>query len=136
MPIRSRRQLNAIKLREQRKRERQEEEELLQAEALRLKNLKGGFARSSDVAVDRRKSPLLSPGVFRRATTAVPSKADTTFVAGSRSIPTYTDPELIARERLAMEEIEKKKRRTTVLYNKGGYQYITDGMDPKTFGKK
>jgi hypothetical protein len=40
------------------------------------------------------------------------------------------------RERAAAEEIERKKKRTAPLYNKGGYQYISDGEDPTTLGRK
>ena len=45
-------------------------------------------------------------------------------------------PEMQAREDLAQKEIESKKSRIGVLYNKGAYQYISDGMDPKTLGRK
>ncbi len=40
------------------------------------------------------------------------------------------------REAAAQVEIEHKKKRTAPLYNKGGYQYITDGMELDTLGKK
>lgn len=40
------------------------------------------------------------------------------------------------REKAAQEEIERKKLRVAPLFNKGGYQYISDDMDPTTFGKK
>ena len=35
-----------------------------------------------------------------------------------------------------IKEIERKKERTAPLFNKGGYQYITDAEDPKTIGRK
>lgn len=41
-----------------------------------------------------------------------------------------------ARERIAQEEIEKKKKRIAPLYNKGGLQYITDDTDLTTVGRK
>jgi len=41
-----------------------------------------------------------------------------------------------AREQAAQEEIERKKKRTAPLYNKGGYQYISDSEDPTTIGRK
>ena len=34
------------------------------------------------------------------------------------------------------KEIERKKTKTAPAYNKGGYQYITDGCDPTTLGRK
>lgn len=40
------------------------------------------------------------------------------------------------REKIAQEEIERKKKRVAPLYSKGGYQYITDYEDLTTIGKK
>lgn len=42
----------------------------------------------------------------------------------------------VERERIAQEEIEKKKKRIAPLYNKGGYQYLTDDTDLTTVGRK
>jgi len=49
--------------------------------------------------------------------------------------PRY-EGELLERELEALKEIEKKKKRVAIAYNKGAYQYITDDCDPKTIGKK
>ena len=35
-----------------------------------------------------------------------------------------------------IKEIERKKNRVAPAYNKGATQYITDGADPKTLGRK
>jgi hypothetical protein len=35
-----------------------------------------------------------------------------------------------------IREIENKRNRLAPEYNKGAYQYITDGADPKTLGRK
>lgn len=40
------------------------------------------------------------------------------------------------REAAAQVEIQKKKNRVAPLYNKGGYQYITDDTDTTTLGRK
>ena len=40
------------------------------------------------------------------------------------------------REAEAQIEIEKKKKRVAPLFNKGGYQYVTDETDPTTLGRK
>jgi hypothetical protein len=40
------------------------------------------------------------------------------------------------RERIAQEEIAKKKKRVGVLVNKSGYQYISEETDLTTLGKK
>lgn len=49
--------------------------------------------------------------------------------------PRY-EGEMLEREQSAMEEIERKKKRVGITVNKGAYQYLTPGMDPKTLGKK
>lgn len=43
---------------------------------------------------------------------------------------------LKAREAAAQEEIARKKLRVAPLFNKGGYQYITDETDLTTVGRK
>lgn len=35
-----------------------------------------------------------------------------------------------------IKELNRKKERTAPIWNKGGYQYITDGEDTKTLGRK
>lgn len=35
-----------------------------------------------------------------------------------------------------IKELTRKKERTAPIWNKGGYQYITDGEDTKTLGRK
>jgi len=40
------------------------------------------------------------------------------------------------RESAAQEEVEAKKKRIAPLYNKGAYQYLTEGTDPKDIGRK
>ena len=42
----------------------------------------------------------------------------------------------LAREAEAQKEIEVKKTRVAPMYNKGGYSYITDDMDPKQLGHR
>jgi hypothetical protein len=44
--------------------------------------------------------------------------------------------EMAEREAKAQSEIRQNQKRVAVLYNKGTYGYITEGMDPKTFGRK
>lgn len=69
---------------------------------------------------------------------------------GLRSLPSAPDapevmlpklayeesPEMAARERLAQEEKDRKRKRLAPLYNKGPVQYITDDADPKELGRK
>jgi DNA-directed RNA polymerase subunit RPC12/RpoP len=39
-------------------------------------------------------------------------------------------------DRIAYRDIQAKYRRTAPLYNKGGYQYITNGDSLKSLGRK
>jgi predicted RNA-binding Zn-ribbon protein involved in translation (DUF1610 family) len=39
-------------------------------------------------------------------------------------------------EEAAGREMKKKFESTAPLYNKGGYMYITPGLDPKSIGRK
>ncbi len=47
----------------------------------------------------------------------------------------YTD-DMAVREAEAQVEVERKKKRIAPMYNKGAYQYVTDGTDPKDIGRK
>lgn len=47
----------------------------------------------------------------------------------------YDDPEMQERERLAQEEIERKKLCTAPAYNKGAYQYIASEEQAKDIGR-
>lgn len=49
--------------------------------------------------------------------------------------PRY-EGKLASREAKAQLEVERKRTRLAIPYNKGPYMYISDDMDPKTFGKK
>lgn len=40
------------------------------------------------------------------------------------------------REQVAAKEIEEKRKRVGIAYNKGGYVYLTDNTDAETLGKK
>jgi len=44
--------------------------------------------------------------------------------------------ELAERERLAQEELERKKTRVAPAYSKGAYQYISDETDLSDLGRK
>lgn len=47
----------------------------------------------------------------------------------------YDDPEMEERERLAQEEIERKKLCTAPAYNKGAYQYVASEDQAKDIGR-
>lgn len=63
---------------------------------------------------------------------------DTTdsFTLAVRAKKTYQDTAMNAREEIAQRLLAAKKNRIAPAYNKGAYQYITDGADPKELGKK
>lgn len=132
--IKSRRQLKADKQREQHKVAAEKERQRLSDNATRLKNMVGGFARS-DTPTPEKKSSLLNPRPYQRSTPKIESvKPDLPTVA--REAKPTLSPEMLQREKIAQAEIERKKKRIGVLYNKGAYQYISDGMDLTTLGKK
>ena len=57
-------------------------------------------------------------------------------VADARWKRTYDDADLVERERLAQVEVDKKKSRIAVAYNKGPYMVITDPKDVPTLGRE
>jgi hypothetical protein len=127
----SRRQIKAAKKRAENQAKAEREYEEIQANAQRLRTMVGGFSNSNRQGS---KSKLLSPVPYRRETPPIPSATiKDTIIHPERK---EMSPEMKMREELAQAEIQKKKSRVAVLYNKGGLQYISDEMDPKTFGRK
>ncbi|NJO63359.1 MAG: hypothetical protein HC836_35640 [Richelia sp. RM2_1_2] len=57
-------------------------------------------------------------------------------VCAKKSIDDWRWQKNIEESQNTIEEIERKKKRVAIAYNKGSYQYITGGADPSTFGKK
>ena len=53
-----------------------------------------------------------------------------------RSVDDYKWRKDVTETSATIAEIEKKKSRVAPLYSKGATQYITDGADPKTIGRK
>ena len=129
--IKSRRQLRALAERQKNLQDREREQAALQREALRLRTLTAGFSKSSEGG---KRSSLLNPTPYRRQTERPPSL--TLIDTSIKAQPIELSPEMQERERRAQAEIKQKQKRVAVLYNKGAYQYISDEMDPKTFGRK
>jgi hypothetical protein len=50
--------------------------------------------------------------------------------------PIRYEGEMAEREAVAQKEIERKKMQVAPMYSKGAYQYITEGTDLKTLGRK
>jgi hypothetical protein len=56
-------------------------------------------------------------------------------VSGALAVKSIMDP--LALSRMSEEDREKvvaKSKRVSIVYNKGGYQYLTDETDPTTLG--
>lgn len=66
---------------------------------------------------------------------ALPSASEAPEVLRSQ-VDYLEHPELAAREALAQEEKDRKRKRLAPLYNKGPVQYITDDADPTELGRK
>lgn len=91
--------------------------------------------RDKAVAVD---IPVFINPIVHRETTKIPDN----FLQRLKRTPQdlvnrkELNKEMQIRENIAQKEIALKKQRVAPLYNKGGYQYISDGEDLTTIGKK
>jgi hypothetical protein len=68
--------------------------------------------------------------------TIVSSKHTGVFACGPDVTQKRYSDEMLERELKAQEEIERKKKRVSIAYNKGNYVYLTEGFNPKDIGKK
>ena len=71
-------------------------------------------------------------------TDRVPPPVSNTIGNGfkGRSVDDYKWRKDVNETSATIAEIERKKTRVAPAYNKGATQYITDGADPKTLGRK
>lgn len=88
------------------------------------------YNKEPDFIPLRKRAPPL-----RRIKKALVTEPDTRLPPVPESRLRYDDPEMEERERLAQEEIERKKLCTAPLYNKGGYQYVTSEEMAKDIGR-
>lgn len=100
----------------------------------RLQEMQSGFKRGTSSG-----SGVLSTKVFRREvvinegmTKQTPSYANARRIP----VPEELEEEMRKREAAAQAEIERKRTHVAILCHKSSYQYITEGMDPKLFGRK
>lgn len=72
---------------------------------------------------------------YRKSDTSIPSHTTQgLFVPARRSM---MDPTTLAKEpEHVREAIIAKSKRIAIAYNKGGYVFLSEGMDPKTIGRK
>lgn len=112
----------------------QEEFKRLEENYKRLVNMRSGLVVGKPDPTAKARTLVVAMPVRREVKQLAGKITQREHVAAKIEIE--MSDEMIAREKAAQEEIEHKKKRVAVLYNKGAYQYITDEMDPKTFGRK
>lgn len=120
------------KTRAQVNRERLEKQE--QAAALRRAQTKFEHLTKVNLTVIEPKE-YVPPVAWRPEAKVYPSLNNGVDPVRVLSKVEYTG-ELAKREEEARKEVEAKKKRVAPLFNKGGYQYITDGTDLKDIGRK
>lgn len=114
------------------KRKRSKSKRLLQAQEEHKKFLESvGYT-------GRRKARVSFPNLKVENFENVGTLSDDIPGAGGykRSVDDYKWKRDIVESVSTIAEIEKKKMRVAPAYNKGATQYITDGADPKTLGRK
>lgn len=104
------------------------------ARELEVQKLEANWERIKVTSSGIRVSPgkvqptgFLAPKHFVREVVRHPSLQSAPKNVLNDMKPTLS-PEMEARERAAQLEREAKKKRTAPVYNKGGYQYLTDDM--------
>jgi len=127
------RQIRADRMREAKAQDRAREAEELVRGALRLQTMRTNFSKA-DSSTKSKPSSVLTPKPFRRETPDYPSNTALP-PSGIRQLPALPE-HMQVREAEAQKEIKAKKRRVAVLYNKGGYQYVSDETDLTTLGSK
>lgn len=96
---------------------------------------KNNFSKlQAHASSSRMLNATLPKSTLQRSTPNYPSA---TFQAPAVRIEkARLSPEMEAREQVAQKEIERKKKQVGILVNKSSYQFISDGMDLTTLGKK
>lgn len=110
-----------------RKREKAQEAALVAKLAKELgRSEKGGCIKTKKPAKDLDVVYRQDVSPYKSLTTVPDDLQDSIFV----------EEGLEERDAIAKAEIEKKKKRVGVLFNKGGLMYITEEFDLKDLGKK
>lgn len=86
------------------------------------------------VEIERPKNPLYEQWKIQRD--SIPSVINAKPKVEKSTKVEYEDQEMIERERKAQEEIEAKKLRVGITYNKGAYQFLGNDYDATTLGRK
>ena len=95
----------------------------------------GYYGKRKNGTVDRSYNLDVACYAVRTGNTVAPSNAIGNGFKG-RSVDDYKWRKDMSESTATIAEIERKKTRVAPAYNKGATQYITDGADPKTLGKK
>ena len=126
----------ALAAREEEAQKRRRQKEI---EALRNTSLFGKSEPTKPRKPKKEKEPsstVLASKNYRRAGVEHVESFRPGRVPQQASPIRYDDEEMRERERLAQKEIKRKKMRVAPMYNKGGYQYVTDETDPSDLGRK
>jgi hypothetical protein len=114
--------------------------EKARAERRKLDSITLSLSRRETTADDlaraaKAKMPKMPVRFLEDSTRDLPS-VETRSVGTTIKSPVKYKGDLAVREAVAQKEIESKKKRVAILVNKSSYQYVSDGMDPKTLGRK
>lgn len=101
------------------------------------------YGKSVNINVEAKKTSLSDsyslkiPEHRRTVADTVVSKETKIVGPDSCAVRSVMDPRVLANEKPEVREaILAKSRRLMPLYNKGGYQYVTDGEDVTTLGSR
>lgn len=143
--IKSKRQLLADRKRVENLAFAEREDARLKANAQRLRTMSSGFVygvstgRTSGSKVNTSAIPrsnVLNPKTFVRETPSYPSLVSVCSSPVTVKKFKALSAEMEERERLAQEEIARKRKRVAVVAHKSAYQYLSDDMDLTLIGRK
>lgn len=131
--VASRRQIKAAREREKKAEERERDAKKVAANWERIKGMASGFERT-----DKSGSGILRASGFKREVTINEGLTKQPLLDRKAAIVIDEDraEEMQEREAAAQEEKKRKAKRVAIVCHKSSYQYVTEGMDPKLFGRK
>lgn len=104
-------------------------------EAAEIARLSKQLGRNPDGKAVRKKGKDNDLSVSYRSDVS-PHKSLAGTVRDTTAVFAFEVDDHDAREAVAQQEIERKKKRIAPHYSKGPYQYLTDDVDPTTLGRK
>jgi hypothetical protein len=118
----------AAKQREHNRRQKLQEQQANDARVLGLKNMTSGFARTARTKEVEAAFAASKIPVYSKTRTVVHSQSlAERFTAPAPKPKQQLSEEMQQREAAAREQYEEMKKRVGPAYNKGGYQYLSEG---------